>query len=134
MKDLFIWFYVLLHGIQDDPLWDDAYFYSGLVLIFVTLIFVFLYYCILNKYFISYFKNLYWYIFLFINSLLIAFLNSFIAYYTIEPIEFSSEYLSFALINFIYAAIFFTLFSYFIRFLSPLAKYTPSFFSKSKRA
>lgn len=132
MKDLFIWLYVLLHGTQDDPLWDDAYFYSGLVLIFVTLTFVFLYYCVFNKFFISFFKTRHWIIFLFINSLLIAVLNTFIAINTIEPIEFSSEYLSFSLINFIYAAFSFALFSFVIRFLSPLAKYTPSFYSKSK--
>ncbi|MGQ9846717.1 MAG: hypothetical protein ACUVQP_04340 [Bacteroidales bacterium] len=134
MNDLIIWFYQLMHGLQDDPLWDEVYITSGLLLIIITFLILLFYYHILNRYFINWFKLKHWIFFMFINSMIIAIVNNFIAIKILEPNEYSSDFLSFAFINFLYAAIFYSLFSILFSWGSPFAKFTPyKFYTKSKR-
>lgn len=131
MEDFFIWMYQLTHGIQDDPLWDDVYVTAGLAMISLTIIVLFIYYHMLNRYFINFFKLKHWFIFMIIHSLIAAAVSYLIATSIVEPIEYTSEFISFAFINLLYATFFYSLFSLLICWGSPQAKYTPyKFYSK----
>jgi len=126
--------YQLLHGIQDDPLWDDVYVTSGWLLIIITVLSLVFYYHILNRYFINWFKLKHWFYFMFFNSCIIVAVTTLVAIRIIEPLDYSPEYLSFAIINLLYAGLFYALFSLVLCWGSPFAKFTPyRFYSKSKR-
>lgn len=137
MQDFLIWFYQLLHGIQDDPLWDEVYVISFVLLLIVTLVVLVVYYRVITSYYINWFKTKYWFLFMIVNSFLVALINYIVAITTIEGIKYSKEFLTFAIINFIYALGFYLVFSIFMRRFSRHARYTPSlvnFFSKSKKS
>jgi hypothetical protein len=134
MEDLFIWLYQLAHGVQDDPLWDEVYLSSGLLLILITIIVLVFYYHVLNRYFIDWFKLKHWFLFMFVNSCLVTGVTTIVAIRVIEPLDYTPEFLSFAIINFLYSAVFYTIFSLALCWGSPHAKYTPyKFYSKTKR-
>ncbi len=134
MNDFLIFLYQLLHGIQDDPLWDDVYVTSGWTLIVITIIILIFYYHILNRFFIKWHCLRHWFLFMLINSILITIITNLIAYNILEPIEYSTEFLTFAVVNFFYAAIFYALFSLVFCFGSPNAKYTPyKFYHKNRK-
>lgn len=134
MQDFFIWFYQFSHGIQDDPLWDEVYVTSGWLMILITILVLVFYYHVLNRYFISWFKLKHWFLFMLVNSLLVTGIATIVAIRIIEPVDYAPEFLTFAIINFLYAAIFYALFSLALCWGSPHAKYTPyKFYSKSKK-
>lgn len=136
MEDFFIWMYQLTHGIQDDPLWDGVYLYSGWFLIGMAIILLIIYYHIFNRFFINWFKLRHWFLFMVFNSILVAGVVTLIAISEIEPIEYGPEFLDFALLNFfLYAPLAYIFFSAFICLGSPHAMYTPfKFYSKIKRS
>jgi len=69
-----------------------------------------------------------------VNSLLITGVNTLVAIRILEPPEYTPEFLSFAMTNFLYAAVFYALFSLAFCWGSPHAKFTPyRFYSKSKK-
>ena len=126
MKDFFIWLYELLHGVQENQLWDDVYQYSGIIcLILIPVVFCFVYYHILNRFFINWFKPNRWFLIMFINSLFAAVISTIIVHHILEPVDFLLEFIYFGFINFIYSALFYAIFSLIFCWSSPHAKYTP---------
>ncbi len=134
MNDFFIWLYQTFHGLQDDPLWDEVYVMVGIISLIFTLCLVAIFYHLLNRYFINWFKISRWFLILFLNSLILSILALIISFNIIEPVEIGSEFYSFPITNFIISALFYSLFSFFICFNSPFAKYTPyKFYSKIRK-
>lgn len=133
MNDLFIFIYQFLHGIQDDPLWDDVYVATGWTIILITTLVLIFYYHILNRFFVFWHLLRHWFLFMFINSVINTVISYFISVSILEPTEFSTEFLTFTVVNFFLSAFLYVLFSLFICFGSPYAKYTPyKFYEKIK--
>lgn len=133
MQGFFIGLYQFLHGVQDDPLWDDVYLTSGLFLFLITIVALIVYYQVLNRYLINWFKTSRWFLLMLINSIVVFIVTAIVSIIILELSFFDPAVLSFLVINFIYAAILYALFSLLFCLGSPHAKYTPyKFYSKSK--
>ena len=132
MQDFFSTIYIFLHGIQQDPRWDDVYLGTGVSLFVLSVIFSVLYYYILNRKSIVWYSIPKWFLIMGILCLTMFLISLSIASNTVELPFYRGEVISFGLINVLYAAILFALLPFLISWWSPRARYTPyRFFAKN---
>lgn len=123
--DLFIGLYELLHGVQDNPVWEKIYVNTGFWLSIFAILITVLYYYYFNFFFIKFYRKSMWFVFLFINSVINFIIAIFISTYLGEFEITEASVLFFGMINFLYAAIFYFIFSIIIKWWSPNGKNTP---------
>jgi uncharacterized BrkB/YihY/UPF0761 family membrane protein len=124
MEDFFIGLYSILHGVQP-PDWDDVYMTTGIILIGFSFLSAVIYYYVLNKFFLHWFKMRRWFLIMLINTLLIGLFAYCIAINILQTSWLDGTVLSFGFINLLYGAIMYFIASCMICWGSPRAKYTP---------
>ncbi len=124
MQDFFISIYGFLHGVHP-PDWDEVYTTTGFFLIVCSFILAIIYYYVLNKFFLHWFKMKRWFLIMLINSLIVSLIAYGIAISKLQTAWLDGDVLSFALINLLYAAVMYFIASCMLCWGSPRAKYTP---------
>jgi hypothetical protein len=131
MQDFFITIYGFLHGVQP-PNWDDVYITTGIILIVFSFVLAAIYYLVLNKYSLHWFKLRRWFLIMLINSIFMGFFAYGIAINILETPWLDGTVLSFAFINLLYGAIMYFIASCFVCWLSPRTR-TPFRFILNRR-
>ena len=122
-------FYFLFDNPNRDPLWwDSGYLIGFLILLFTTILVVTVFYLFLGKRNSRYSKVGKWFLFMFLNSLLIFLMSLTVINYNVfeEPEGIRPDVWLFSVINATgYAVLFYTAFSLFINNFSIYSKYIP---------
>lgn len=124
MNDNIVSFFQILHGQQDDPLWDDIYVILFWVLLLISTLAMYLYYFYFNQKKINWFSVKKWGLVLIITSFLGLIVSFFICYSKFEG-QYLPSIITFSIICLLFTAIIYILLSFIFSRWSKHAANTP---------